>query len=472
MSKQTVKRIPRVAAIVPSAIASCQIGVLKPLTALAHSGKISLRSSLESRASLSLVHWADIVVFCRNTEPAYAHLLSEALSTHKPIVFDLDDNFWDVPFDSDPELARYHRLPLRLQQLEKYLKHASMVRVYSPALQGIVQQFNKNVRLFRAGFDFDLVRSSLNAPQKRKRDGVVQIVYATSRIVDNQYLLFNDALRKVMQVYENKVSMTVWGCQPAELVGLKGIKFMPLVPNYSGFLRKFASHNFDIGLAPLEDTPFHRSKTNTKFRDYGASRVAGIYSDVCVYSSCVDHERTGLLVTNTTESWFAGISRLILDPDLRDSIQQNAYAEVFDKYRQEVVENEWMAEINELLSTSTSYSLNASGITAASEVLIRSDAEGLSAIVFPSASPGDKDPVPNVAVELFTPDGNLIREASAVQMQRDELAEQITISFSPIRNSRFQEFVLRFIPLPDDNQLETSWIPTSAYMQMSYSTSR
>src|ERR1700749_1509346 len=129
------KRPPRIAAIVPSTIASCQIGVLKPLTALARQKKIQLRSSLESRASLALVHWADIVVFCRNTEPAYAHLLSEALSTHKPIVFDLDDNFWDVPFDSDPDLARYHRLPLRIQQLEKYLKHASMVRVYSPAMR-------------------------------------------------------------------------------------------------------------------------------------------------------------------------------------------------------------------------------------------------------------------------------------------------------------------------------------------------
>jgi len=381
-------------------------------------------------------------------------------------VFDLDDNFWDVPFDSDPELARYHRLPLRIQQLEKYLKHSTMVRVYSPALQDIVKRYNSNVKLLKAGFDFNLVRG---LPPKRKRDDLVKIVYATSRIVDNQYLLFADALRKIMQVHENRINMTVWGCQPAELVGVKGIKFMPLVPNYNEFLRAFSSHRFDIGLAPLEDTPFHRSKTNTKFRDYGASRVAGIYSDVSVYSSCVENEKTGLLVGNTAEAWFEGISRLITDPSLRDSIQAKAYETVFERYRQEVIEAEWMAEISELLIRSTSYSLSTSGSQAVKEVLIRSDAEGLSAVVFPSSSPGDDEPVPKIAIELFTPDGNLLREASAIQINRDDLNHEIAASFAPIRNSRAQEFILRFIPLPEESfNPELSWIPTSAYMRMNY----
>jgi glycosyltransferase involved in cell wall biosynthesis len=427
-----------------------------------------LRSSLESRASLSLVHWADIVVFCRNTEPAYAHLLSEALSTHKPIVFDLDDNFWDVPFDSDPELARYHRLPLRIQQLEKYLKHATLVRVYSPALQEIVSRFNSNARLLKAGFDFDLVAAST---AKRRRSDVVQIVYATSRIVDNQYLLFAEALRKVMKVYNNRVSMTIWGCQPAELVGAEGIKFMPLIPNYNEFLRSFASHSFDIGLAPLEDTPFHRSKTNTKFRDYGASKVAGIYSNVCVYSSCVNDKETGLLVDNNADSWWQGMSLLIENASLRQSIQENAYREVYEEYRQEVVADEWMSEISELLSNSTSYSLNASNAASATkEVLIRSDAEGLAGIVFPSASPGDNEPVPKIALEICSPEGNIIRDASSTQFNRSDCDGQICVGFPPIRNSKAQEFILRFIPLPDDSEaMQPSWIPTSAFIEMYYS---
>ncbi|HEY9713769.1 MAG TPA: hypothetical protein V6C72_09880, partial [Chroococcales cyanobacterium] len=143
---------PNIVAIVPSTIASCQIGVIKPLSELDRKGKINFKWYLESRASLNAIHAADLLVFCRNTEPAYAHLLNEAVSTNKPIIFDLDDNFWDVPFDSDPELARYHRLPLRIQQLEKYIQHATLIRAYSPALAEKISTLNKNVRLLRAGF--------------------------------------------------------------------------------------------------------------------------------------------------------------------------------------------------------------------------------------------------------------------------------------------------------------------------------
>jgi glycosyltransferase involved in cell wall biosynthesis len=462
------KRPPRVAAIVPSTIASCQIGVLKPLSALARQQKIQLRSSLESRASLNLVHWADMIVFCRNTEPAYAHLLSEALSTHKPIVFDLDDNFWDVPFDSDPELAQYHRLPLRIQQLEKYLEHATLIRVYSPDLKQIVLKYNNNVRLLKAGFDFSLVPRKAH---KRGPGAPVQLVYATSRIVDNQYLLFADALRQILQTYKDKVEMTIWGCQPADLVGLQGARFKPLISSYEKFLRVFASGNFDIGLAPLEDTPFHRSKTNTKFRDYGASRVAGIYSNVSVYSSCIDQNETGLLVDNTPESWFKGIARLIDDSSLRERIQENAYKKVYQEFRQEIVEKDWLEEIHELLSNSTSYSLNSGGgQTRVKEILVRSDFDGLCGLRFPSESPGDQEPVHNFAIEVLTPTGNLLRDAASVEIERDESAKEIAVQFTPIRNSHFQEFLLRFVSIPDEAESPApSWLPSSAYICMSYS---
>jgi len=263
-------------------IASCVIGIIKPLRCLEERGKISLEIVLEHKADSAIVSWADVVVFCRNTEPIYASFLDQALSQGKPIIFDLDDNFWDIPFEHDAELASYHRLPVRLQQLEKYLKHADLIRVYSPVMKDLVGAFNKNVHLVKAGVDFSMPPP----PSTPKRnDGVIHAVYATSRIVDTQYQLFLPALRKAMDRFPDAFDLTIWGCQPTEFVDYPQVKTWPLVGDYESFFREFAHAKFDIGLAPLENTQFNLCKTNTKYRDYGACRIAGIYSNMDVYSS-------------------------------------------------------------------------------------------------------------------------------------------------------------------------------------------
>jgi glycosyltransferase involved in cell wall biosynthesis len=457
-------RKPNIVAIVPSFIASCQIGVIKPLSRLANRGAIKLEVRQETKASVNSVHAADLVVFCRNTEPSYSYLLNEAVSTNKPIIYDLDDNFWDVPFETDPELARYHRLPLRIQQLEKYLTQASLVRVYSPVMRDLVSRFNSRVLYLKAGFDFKL----LPAHRPKPRPDKIQIVYATSRTVDNQYRLFAAGLLKALNHFGDKIDFTIWGCGPGDLVGQRGIHVLPLVSDYEEFLKQFARSGFDIGLAPLEDTAFHRSKTNTKLRDYGACKVSGIYSNVDVYSSCIEHLKTGLLVDNTESGWFEGISALVQNDELRNNIQNAAFNEVYQQYRQEVVEDEWLMQIQEILASDTSYSLTKSPLRQVTELLIRADKDNFSGFTLPTSSPGDKRPLGKVFVEVLTPNQHLLREAASTCQRSNN--EQVQFTFSPIRNSHAKEFVLRFIR-PPENAAEgepPQWLPPAGFIHMLY----
>jgi glycosyltransferase involved in cell wall biosynthesis len=461
-----IPRRPKVLAIVPSYIASCQIGVIKPLSALAARREIQFEVKLETKASVTAIHSADLVVFCRNTEPSYAYLLNEAVSTNKPIIYDLDDNFWDVPFETDPELARYHRLPLRIQQLEKYLQHSTLVRVYSPVMRDLVSRLNSQVHLLKAGFDFSLL------PNQTKLRGVdkVRVVYATSRTVDNQYKLFAGGMTRAIEKYGDAVEFTIWGCSPGDLVGHKGIKILPLVGDYEDFLHRFARTGFDVGLAPMEDTAFYRSKTNTKLRDYGACRVAGIYSDVEVYSSCVENEVTGLLVANTADGWFKAISSLIENPEMRARIQNAAYQKVYDEYRQQVIEEEWLSQIHRILAGDTSYSLANNPLRQVTEVLIRADQDGLHGFTFPAQSPGEAYPVPRLFLEILTPERNLLREASITYPKRIEESGTVQFTFKPIRNSRSREFILRFISI-QENQADkesSQWLPTTGFIHMLY----
>jgi glycosyltransferase involved in cell wall biosynthesis len=111
--------------------------------------------------------------------------------------------------------------------------------------------------------------------------------------------------------------MVFWGDQPSELRGHPAVRYLAPIRNYDRFFSRFARSGFDVGLAPLLDDVFHRSKTDVKFREYAACGIAGVYSRVGAYVESAEEEVTGLLVSESPGEWFAAISRLIEDVDLR-----------------------------------------------------------------------------------------------------------------------------------------------------------
>ena len=70
----------------------------------------------------------------------------------------------------------------------------------------------------------------------------------------------------------------------------------------------------EISLMPLEDTPFNRAKSDLKFIEAAACRVASLASDI-VYGDSVDDGRTGLLFHNAGEL-HDRLLRLVAMPDL------------------------------------------------------------------------------------------------------------------------------------------------------------
>lgn len=75
------------------------------------------------------------------------------------------------------------------------------------------------------------------------------------------------------------------------------------------------SIGFDIGLAPLRDTEFARSKSPLKALEYGALGIPVVASNVEPYASYVRHGETGFLCGSPRE-WREALDAL-LDPKLR-----------------------------------------------------------------------------------------------------------------------------------------------------------
>lgn len=449
-------RTPRVVAIVPSYIASCQINVVKPLTALGSAGHIKFKHILEQKANSSHIAWADLIVFCRNTEPGYRHLLSEAIGKRKPIIYDIDDSFWDISASTDADLARYHLQPSRLKQLEIYLSHASLVRVYSPLLQSRVTRFNDNSRMYRSSFDFSMIPDRIS---QRPRSERVSIVYATSRIVDDQYKVFLPALREFISTHKEAVDVTIWGCSPPELLTLPGMTSKKLMDRYDDFLKEFARSGFEIGLAPLDDHEFNRSKNNTKFRDYGACGIAGIYSAVDAYTSSVTNEHDGLLVQNTKQDWYAALERLVFQPKLRQAIQTNAKAKIYQDYRQELIEKQWLNDIEELLSDAPSFLASKAKNTATKKLSITAENDGLSGIELQDVEPHRSlSPTDKIYLEVQSNAGSTLRGSTQSITKYDTTAGSISFEFDSIRHSKGKTFQLLIAGLATKSATELNYV--------------
>jgi glycosyltransferase involved in cell wall biosynthesis len=330
---------PRVLAILPALIPSTIIDVVTPLLDLNKAGLINAKITVEPFARKHHVEWCDIVILCRNIHPDSAGWFRHILASGKPYIYDIDDNFFDLPIDT--ALGRYHRERSRIKMLKEYLRLAHLVRVYSTPMYAHVQKLNRNVTKVLAPLDWRLIKS----PGNMSEHDAIKIVYATSRTDDHLAEIFKQPLIRILEDYREQVQVYFLGYNPPEFRKYPNVFFQPMIFDYELYLKSFSSAGYDIGLAPLLDDKFHRSKTNNKFREYGASGIAGIYSNMEVYSTCVVHNKTGLLVQDDPDAWYAAMALLIENHALRRRIQVGALKFVRANYSQEMFSTLWYQQI-------------------------------------------------------------------------------------------------------------------------------
>jgi Glycosyl transferases group 1 len=90
---------------------------------------------------------------------------------------------------------------------------------------------------------------------------------------------------------------------------------------YLGFSATGERH---IGLAPLLDTRFNRSRSHTRFLDHTRMGAAGVYSESSASAAVVTPRHDGVVVPMRHSDWVEAILELLADDALRLSIAANA----------------------------------------------------------------------------------------------------------------------------------------------------
>jgi glycosyltransferase involved in cell wall biosynthesis len=133
-----------------------------------------------------------------------------------------------------------------------------------------------------------------------------------------------------------------------KLPKIKNFMFYPFYPTamYPQILNRMG---LDIGLAPVVDNVFSRSKSNLKMYEYSAVESLTVASNVIPYNTEITHPEC--LVENTVENWHDKLEVLIKDKSLREKIQKEQTKWVKENRDNDKVVKQWEKAFEEMLET-------------------------------------------------------------------------------------------------------------------------
>jgi glycosyltransferase involved in cell wall biosynthesis len=219
--------------------------------------------------------------------------------------------------------------------------------VSTDRLARLAGSYNGHVRKIENCVNFDLLTGV--APPVPVKEVVIGFAGTPHRERDFQFV--TPALERLLSRYGDKVKLHFMGFVPETLADRPEVVFEDFRLDYSAFFRRLASSGWHVGLAPLEDCESKFAKSDVKFKEYAACRIAGVYSDVPPYQGVIDSQ-LGLRVRNEADDWYEAIRRLVDDRDLTDGITARAFAHVRRNWGMERAAMEWQAVLGEILPAS------------------------------------------------------------------------------------------------------------------------
>ena len=321
---------PHVLCLISGVIPSVELGMFIPVRHLHRSNLVSAKflhlRFCSDKTLIDEVHNADLVFLCRSTSPFEEKILRICSRLGKPFLYEVDDNFFEI--STDNPVGHFHRNSLNLGIHKLFVKKASCVRVYNETMKQQLTEYNKNISIGVSYFDFSKLKSV-----KAESPGPLRIGYITGRI-DSQYIkgLVEGLVTRLLEKYGDKIEFHFWSkiLSPTEFER-PNVILHDKSRTYDEFLKYVQTLNLSIGLAPIEDTKFNNSKTNNKYREYGALNIAGVYSNCPPYSDSII-DGAGVLVENDSEAWFNACCQLIENKEKITDIQVRAHEHVRQAY--------------------------------------------------------------------------------------------------------------------------------------------
>lgn len=259
------------------------------------------------------LRWADVVLLGR-ADSWYENMLVRQLhKAGKCVAYIIDDDLLNIP-SYLTSFSYFNRRGIR-RNIQQMLHYSDLIISPSPLLLSKYAPEGSGRKGLR--IEEPAVLPVSYAPHDPT--GPVRIGFAGSvdRTRDVETIL-KDALLRIKAEYGEKVSFCFYGAIPSFADALAA-DTIPYCNSYDIYRETLNNLQWDIGLAPMPETPFHACKHYNKFVEYATSGIVGIYSDTEPYVRLKDWEDAGLFCKNDTDSWYSSIKYLL---ENRDRLEQ------------------------------------------------------------------------------------------------------------------------------------------------------
>jgi len=290
------------------------------------------------------VFWTSYFADAENAACMYYH----AQKHGKKVVIDIDDNYLDVP-ESNLLYDKMKKGKYDRAIMSTILSFADVITASTEPLKDKLQDHFKRVH----GLDKTIVVLP-NCKDKKDWDyepiakdpNKVIIGYTGSNSHKDDLQMIMPTVAKLMNKYPH-VHFEVIGSVPKpeikEYFGRAGftddslnrLHMKPATSTFVEYPKYLSEQPWDIGIAPLVDTPFTRSKSHIKWLEYSMYKIPTIASRVYPYFMDIDNVQTiddgetGVLCT--PDEWEKKLEKLITDKEYRERIGANAYKYVTEE---------------------------------------------------------------------------------------------------------------------------------------------
>lgn len=289
----------------------------------------------------------DIVIIQRDAFVSNAFvslLLKKCKLLGIKVIYEIDDDLMNI--DSSHKDYSYYKS--KREGIYFLIKNADIVTVSTNALKNKINSLNDNIIVIPNvladvwNISFDSINHSEN---------IIKIGYMGSHTHKGDLLLLENVINSIKEYYFSRNKQIIFeliGGTNDELYWANQIKIPSENTNYPNFV-KFIKQvvDWDIVLAPLEDTNINLSKSELKYLEYTGLRVPGIYSKIGPYEEHIIHGYNGLLVeNNNVGEWKSNIIELINNLELRNEILCNAIEDVNNNHSINDSINSWNRILN------------------------------------------------------------------------------------------------------------------------------